>query len=310
MKNYKIAALYKFVSLADYVALQKKWLPVFEERGILGTVLLAEEGLNGTITGEPKQLDAVLAFLREDERLADLEAKFSYADFPPFYRLKIRLKKEIVTIGRPEADPLCKVGTYVDAKEWNALISDPEVLLVDTRNSYEYDIGTFKGALNPFIETFRDFPEYVETQLDPKKHKRVAMFCTGGIRCEKATAFLLQHDFEEVYHLKGGILKYLEEVPEEESLWEGECFVFDNRVAVNHDLEVGSYELCHACRHPISEAEMASEDYEPGASCPHCKELTSDEKKERARERQHQIELAKKRGDAHLGKIAFKSATP
>ncbi|MBT5654128.1 MAG: rhodanese-related sulfurtransferase, partial [Alphaproteobacteria bacterium] len=219
----------------------------------------------------------------------------------PFYRLKIRLKKEIVTLGRPEANPNKVVGTYVAPEDWNALIQDPEVLVLDTRNEYEMDIGTFKGAKNPHTVNFREFPDYVEKNLDPKKHKRVATFCTGGIRCEKATSYMLQQGFEEVYHLKGGILKYIEDIPEEESLWEGDCFVFDGRVSVTHKLKEGDYAQCFGCRHPVSEEEMKSPDYKPGVSCPHCIHERSAAQRARAQERQNQILLAKRRKVPHLG---------
>ena len=219
----------------------------------------------------------------------------------PFYRTKVKLKKEIVTMGVEGIDPREVVGTYVKPTDWNALISDPEVVLVDTRNDYEVQIGTFEGALNPNTETFREFPEYVANNLDPEKNKKVAMFCTGGIRCEKSTAYLKEQGFEEVYHLEGGILKYLEEVPEQETMWQGECFVFDNRVAVNHSLEKGQYDQCHACRMPITEQEMQSEQYEKGISCPHCFDKVTDEQRARFAERQRQVELAKERGEDHIG---------
>lgn len=270
---------------------------------IKGTLLLAEEGINGTVAGSREGIDALLTYLKKDPRLADLDHKESFADEMPFYRMKVRLKKEIVTLGVPGVDPNEKVGTYVAPQDWNAIISDPEVVVIDTRNSYEYDIGTFKGAVDPKTETFREFPEYVSRNLDPQKHKKVAMFCTGGIRCEKASSFMLQQGFEEVYHLQGGILKYLETVPEEESLWEGECFVFDERVSVKHGLHEGSYEFCRACRQPIGEKEKASPLYQHGVSCPHCHGTKSEEQLKSAAERQKQIDLAKKRGEKHIGTV-------
>ena len=215
--------------------------------------------------------------------------------------MKVKLKKEIVTMGVEDIDPNKDVGTYVDAADWNALISDPDVILVDTRNHYEFEIGTFKGAIDPKTETFREFPAYAKANLDPQKHKKVAMFCTGGIRCEKSTAYMKQQGFDEVYHLKGGILKYLEDVPKEESLWEGECFVFDNRVAVNHALEKGSYDQCHACRFPITEEDKRSPMYQPGVSCPRCYESRSDKQISRFKERQKQMELARDRDESHIG---------
>ncbi|MTJ51273.1 rhodanese-related sulfurtransferase [Anabaena sp. UHCC 0253] len=286
-----VAALYKFVSLPDYKELQAPLLSFCQSQGIKGTILLASEGINGTIAGSRQEIDGVLAFLRTDSRFADLEHKESYTEIPPFERLKVRLKPEIVTLGLPEVNPNEKVGTYVTPEEWNDLISNPEVTVIDTRNDYEVTIGTFKGAKNPQTETFRDFPQYVEQHLDSHKHKKVAMFCTGGIRCEKASSYLLSQGFEEVYHLKGGILKYLEEVPQENSLWEGECFVFDERVAVRHGLEMGSYELCFCCGHPISEDDKSLPKYEEGISCPHCFDSLTEEKRVRQQEKWKQFQL-------------------
>jgi len=235
MTGIVVSALYKFVTLDDYATLRKPLLKLMEEHQLKGTLLLAKEGINGTIAGDRKGIDALLAWLRADPRFADIETKESYEQAMPFYRSKVKLKKEIVTMGIDGIDPKNIVGTYVKPKDWNALISDPDVLLIDTRNDYEVKIGAFKGAVNPETETFREFSQYVKQQLDPAKHKKVAMYCTGGIRCEKSTAYLKEQGFENVYHLQGGILKYLEEVPAEQSEWQGECFVFDNRVAVNHN---------------------------------------------------------------------------
>ena len=271
-----------------------------------GTLLLAAEGINGTIAGSRKSIDAVVGWLSQDERFKGLETKESSVDENPFYRTKVKLKKEIVTMGVEGIDPKHIVGTYVKPKDWNALISDPDVLLVDTRNDYEVNIGTFKNAVNPQTETFREFPEYVDKHLDREKHKKVAMFCTGGIRCEKSTAFLKEQGFDEVYHLEGGILKYLEEVPEENTLWEGECFVFDNRVAVDHKLEKGQYDQCNACRFPITEDDKQSEHFVVGVSCPHCFDKSTEEQKARYAERQRQIDLASKRGEEHVGGDAAK----
>jgi UPF0176 protein len=301
MSKYLTAALYKFVSLPDYKALQAPILAACQRHHIKGTLLLAEEGINGTIAGLPEDIKAVLAYLRQDPRLADLEHKESYADEHPFYRMKVKLKKEIVTLGVQGVSPTKKVGTYVKPEDWNALISDPDIILIDTRNDYEVDIGTFKGAVDPKTTTFREFPEYVAKNLDKTKHKKVAMFCTGGIRCEKASSYMMDQGFEEVYHLQGGILKYLETVPEEESMWQGECFVFDQRVAVKHNLAVGDYDQCYACRHPLSPAEMQSEQYAPGISCPYCYEKLSAEKRASLSERQKQVALAKLRGETHIG---------
>jgi UPF0176 protein len=264
-------------------------------------LLLAAEGINGTIAGSRLGIDKVLDFLQQDERFAGLEVKESYVDDNPFYRTKVKLKKEIVTMGVQDIDPNEIVGTYVDAEDWNELISRPDVLLLDTRNKYEVEIGTFDGAVNPETDSFREFPEYVARHLDPGNHKKVAMFCTGGIRCEKSTAYLRQQGFDEVYHLKGGILKYLELVPESESKWQGECFVFDNRVTVNHKLEQGAYDQCHACRMPITEQDKESEYYQRGISCHHCCDKHTPDQVKRYAERERQIELAKQRGETHIG---------
>lgn len=276
-----VAAFYKFVRLPDYAELRSPLLELCLAQGIRGTILLAAEGINGTIAGTRQGIDAVLASLRSNDRFADLEHKESMAVEMPFDRLKVRLKREIVTLGLSGVDPTEQVGTYVEPQDWNDLITDPAVTLVDTRNQYEVDIGTFQGAKNPQTATFRQFPQFVEQQLDPTQHKKVALFCTGGIRCEKATAYLLAQGFEEVYHLKGGILKYLEEVPPESSLWQGECFVFDQRVAVQQGLELGTHEMCLSCGHPISESDKASIDYEAGISCPHCIDSLTPEKRDR-----------------------------
>lgn len=286
-----VAALYKFVSLPDFAEKQDPLLSYCQSQGIKGTILLAAEGINGTIAGSRPGVDSVLAFLRSDPRLADLEHKESYTEIQPFERMKVRLKAEIVTMGLPEVDPNQQVGTYVSPQEWNDLISDPEVVVIDTRNDYEVNIGTFKTAQNPQTKSFREFPEYVSKNLDPNQHKKVALFCTGGIRCEKASAFMLSQGFTEVYHLKGGILKYLESVPAQESLWEGECFVFDERVAVRHGLELGSHELCFCCGYPISEQDKATSQYEEGISCPHCFDSLTPEKRLRQQEKWKQYRL-------------------
>lgn len=301
MKPIVVCALYKFVTLADFESKRQPLLDFLSERDIRGTLLLASEGINGTVAGTREAIDEMLIFLKSDERLADLDYKESYDETNPFYRTKVRLKKEIVTLGIEGIDPLKSVGTYVAPKDWNELISDPETVLIDTRNDYEIGIGTFKNAVNPNTETFREFPDYVEKNLDPSKHRKVAMFCTGGIRCEKSTAYLKELGFENVFHLQGGILKYLEDVPAEDSMWEGECFVFDNRVAVSHDLRKSDYDQCHACRMPITEEDKRSDLYQKGISCPHCHDTYSKERKERFRERERQVELARKRGEDHIG---------
>ncbi|MBV6623952.1 MAG: rhodanese-related sulfurtransferase [Rivularia sp. (in: Bacteria)] len=283
-----VVALYKFVKLPDYAEKQQPLLSICKANEIKGTLLLAQEGINGTIAGSRQGIDAVIDFLRSDLRFTDLEYKESTAESPPFKRMKVRLKKEIVTLGLSAVNPNEKVGTYVNPKDWNQIISNPEVTVIDTRNDYEVSIGTFKRAENPQTESFREFPEYASKNLNPDKNKKVAMFCTGGIRCEKATSYLLSQGFEEVYHLKGGILKYLEEVPAEESLWEGECFVFDQRVAVRHGLEPGSYDMCQSCGHPISDDDKASSKYEEAISCPYCFDNLTEEKKAKMQEKKGQ----------------------
>ena len=296
-----VCALYKFVTLDDFETLRAPLHTTMITNGVKGTLLLAEEGINGTVSGSRAGIDALLNWLKQDPRLADISHKESYEATQPFYRTKVKLKKEIVTMGVEGIDPKRVVGTYVKPADWNALISDPGVILVDTRNDYEVEIGTFKGAIDPATKTFREFPQYVKENLDPEKHKKVAMFCTGGIRCEKSTAYLKEQGFDEVYHLEGGILKYLEEVPKEESLWEGECFVFDNRVTVDHDLKPGQYDQCHACRRPITGEDKASEHYIAGVSCPHCIDEYTDEQRERFRQRERQVQIARERGEEHIG---------
>jgi len=301
MPQIVVCALYKFVTLENYQALRQPLTDVMEANQIRGTLLLAVEGINGTVAGPRQGIDNLLNWLRSDLRLADLDCKESVTSQSPFKRTKVKLKKEIVTMGVPGIDPKQVVGTYVAPKDWNSLVDDPEVLLVDTRNDYEFQVGTFKNAINPNTTSFREFPEFVKQHLDPNTHKKVAMFCTGGIRCEKASSYMLDQGFDEVFHLQGGILKYLETVPEEQSMWEGECFVFDQRVAVKHNLEVGEFDQCYACRHPLSPAEMQSEQYVAGISCPHCYDKVSEEKRARLLERQKQVTLAKQRGETHIG---------
>jgi len=295
-----IAALYRFVRLEDFEILRAPLLKIMLEREVRGTLLLASEGINGTIAGRAEDIDFLLNYLRTDERLHDLECKLSYDDEMPFYRSRVKLKREIVTMGVEDIDP-AQGGIYVDPTDWNALISDPEITLVDTRNSYESAIGSFENAIHPQTDSFREFPQYVKQNLDPAINRKVAMFCTGGIRCEKSTAYLRQQGFDEVYHLRGGILKYLEDVPEAESKWRGECFVFDNRVSVNHDLEKGSYDQCHACRLPITKDDKLSDSYLPGVSCPACHDSRSDAEKNRFHEREKQVRLARNRGEQHIG---------
>ena len=269
---FRVAALYRFASLPDHEALRSELAAFCCERGIRGTLLLAAEGINGTVAGTPEAIEALIEHLGEKPALKGLEVKYSTASEMPFHRMKVRLKKEIVTMGVPEVDPVNQAGTYVEPAEWNSLISDPETVVVDTRNAYKTAIGTFSRAVDPETETFRDFPAWAERNLNRLKGRKVAMFCTGGIRCEKATAYMKLIGVDDVYHLKGGILKYLEEVPAEESLWEGECFVFDERVSVRHGLEEGEATLCGACRHPLTPQDRASPLFQEGIACPHCAE--------------------------------------
>lgn len=304
MKPIVVAALYQFVSLDDPKSLQPLLLNFLNDHDIRGTLILANEGINGTVSGTRDCIDGLYRWFKQHSKLKDVKAKESFHDEQPFYRTKVKLKKEIVTMGVEGIDPKKVVGTYVKPADWNALISDPDVVLIDTRNDYEVDIGTFKGAVNPKTDTFREFPDYVAENLDPTKQKKVAMFCTGGIRCEKSTAYLKEQGFDEVYHLEGGILKYLENVPETDSMWEGDCFVFDNRVSVGHELKVGDFELCHACRKPLSVNDRNHEHFKEGESCHHCYGQITEQQKQRYKERQKQLELAQRRGEYHLGKDA------
>lgn len=301
MSDIVVAAMYRFVTIDNPDALRGPLLNVMHKHGVRGTVLVASEGINGTLAGSREGIDALLDWLRADPRLADLDCKESVTGEMPFARTKVKLKQEIVTMGVPGIDPNHVVGTYVEPRDWNELINDPEVTLIDTRNDYEFEVGTFRGAINPHTTSFREFPEYISEHLDPERHRKVAMFCTGGIRCEKSTAYLKEQGFDEVYHLKGGILKYLEDVPEDDSAWQGECFVFDERVTVDHQLNRGHYNQCHACRRPISEQDMRSDKYIKGESCPHCFDSRSDAQRERYREREKQVALASKRGEPHIG---------
>ncbi len=291
-----VAALYHFAALPDFRDMQQPLKEQCLALGIRGTLLLAEEGINGTISGSREGIDAILAYIRSDARLAVLEHKESFSGQHPFRRMKVKLKKEIVTLGVPGVDPNRLVGTYVDPEDWNALISDPDVVVIDTRNDYEVALGTFRNAVDPHTHSFREFPGYVREHFDPGRHRKVAMFCTGGIRCEKASSFMLGEGYAEVFHLKGGILKYLEKVKPEESLWEGECFVFDHRVGVTHGLGEGASEMCFGCGHPVKPEERESADYEEGVSCMHCAATVTDDRKARLRERMHQITLARARG--------------
>ena len=303
--SVQVAAFYGFTAMAELAPLQQELRDLAEAGAVRGTILLAEEGVNGTISGPEAGVQAVLARLRQLPGLAGLEAKFSEAPDQAFHRLKVRIKREIVTMGCPTVKPAEQVGTYVPPQQWDALIRDPDTLVVDTRNAYEVAVGTFEGAIDPRTESFREFPAWVERELRPlveqRQPKAIAMFCTGGIRCEKSTAYLLQQGFANVHHLQGGILRYLAEMPEQGSSWQGECFVFDQRVSVNHRLEPGRYSLCHACGMPLAPAEQEHPAYRKGVSCPHCIERFSDVDRARFAERQRQMQLARERGQQHIG---------
>lgn len=304
MNKTIVCAMYKFVALENYQDLRTPLYEVMISNSIKGTLLLAQEGINGTVSGSREGIDNLVNWLNTDARINPISCKESLHEEQPFYRTKVKLKNEIVTMGVEGINPRQTVGTYVKPSQWNKLISDPDVTVIDTRNDYEIEIGTFEHAINPHTETFREFPKYVKSELDPKQHKKVAMFCTGGIRCEKSTAYLKEQGFEEVYHLEGGILKYLEDIPKEQSLWKGDCFVFDNRVAVNHDLEKSHYDQCYACRLPITAEDKTSPQYEAGVSCPHCFGKHSDDQLARFREREKQVQLAKERNEVHVGSEA------
>lgn len=296
-----VCALYHFTRFLDHVSLKAPLLDLCNAHGVKGSLLLAREGINGTISGSRAGIDAVLLHIRNLPGCADLEWKESYAEEPPFGRMKVKLKREIVTMGVPDVDPKARVGHYVEAKDWNDLISAPDVAIIDTRNDYEVAIGTFAGAVDPLTKSFREFPAWWDENKHRFHNKRIAMFCTGGIRCEKSTNFLISQGVEDVFHLKGGILKYLEDVPEEKSLWQGECFVFDGRVSVGHGLKPGQNESCGACRRAVTPDDRAHPAYEKGVCCPACIDEYSAEDRVRFRERQKQMDLAAARGETHLG---------
>lgn len=299
--SYVVAALYHFADLPDYQSLVGKVEAECKKLKIQGTLLLASEGINGTIAGSRTGIDAILNYLREIPGLAPLVHKESFCETAPFFRMKVKERKEIVTMGVEGVRPVDLVGTYVEPKDWNELISQDDVVLIDTRNDFEYRVGRFAHAVDPDTVSFTEFPGYVETNLSPKKNKRVAMYCTGGIRCEKATSHMLEQGYEEVYHLKGGILKYLEEIPKEESLWHGECFVFDRRVSVGHGLDVGSFELCHGCQSPLSEEQREHEQFTFGVACEYCADTLTPERRVGLEMRLSQMRLAEERGEDHLG---------
>lgn len=300
MSRWSVAAFYRFARLKDPAALRGPILEFCQAHAVCGSILLAAEGINGTIAAPPQHLPVVMAEIARLTGLSDIDIKYSSAEEAPFLRLKVKLKAEIVTLGVP-ADPLQQVGTYVEPQDWNDLISDPEVLVIDTRNHFEVEIGSFARAVDPMTQSFSQFPEYVRQNLDPAKHRKVAMFCTGGIRCEKATAYMLEQGFPEVYHLKGGILNYLEKVPEADSLWHGGCYVFDQRVALGHGLAISGQEVCHGCRLPLAAEARHHPDFEEGVCCPSCAPALTAAQKASARERWRQVQLAAARGDRHLG---------
>lgn len=300
--TYTIHALYHFGPLPQFEHLREPLFELCQRNGVMGILLLAHEGVNGTIAGPPDVMDEVISSIREITGFANLETKISHAPYMPFLRLKVRLKKEIVTIGDDTVDPTKRVGTYVEPEKWNELISDPDVVVLDTRNDFEVRIGSFEGAIDPHTTSFGEFPEFVKKNFDPTKHKKIAMFCTGGIRCEKASSYMLDQGFEEVYHLKGGILKYLETIPEDNSKWHGDCFVFDRRIGVGHGLKINEdLSQCGGCRTPLNAQDRTSNAYEEGVSCPYCINLMTPEQKRSARERHKQMQLARERGQAHLG---------
>jgi len=298
---YLTAAFYRFVALADAPAFRDRVQAECDAHGIQGVVLVAHEGINGTVAGRPEAVRHLLAWLRADPRLAELEHKEALGDKAPFYRMRVRFKPEIVTLGVPEVDPVNQVGSYVAARDWNRLIGDPDVVVIDTRNDYEVAIGTFEGAVNPHTASFRELPQWVDSHADMLRGKKIAMFCTGGIRCEKSTALMRQRGYDEVYHLQGGILKYLETVGEADSLWRGECFVFDERVAVGHGLAQGTHALCYGCRLPLGPADRQSPLYRPGVSCPHCHGSKDERQLQGFEERHRQGELARQRQQRHVG---------
>lgn len=301
MTDIVVAAFYHFTPFEDLPALRESLLAQLSAHDLKGTVLLAPEGVNGTLAGSREGIDAALEALRALPNSRTLEHKESHAESMPFTRLKVRLKKEIVTMKVPGVDPASIVGTYVAPEDWNSLITDPDTVVIDARNDFEVKMGTFEGAINPETTSFSELPQWLEDRRAEWDGKKVAMFCTGGIRCEKATSFLKERGIDDVFHLKGGILKYLETVPEAKSSWNGECFVFDYRVSVKHGLELGDYDVCHACRSPLTVAERESSNYVPGISCDHCIDQRSDEQRERYAARQDQIKRAKEKGEVHLG---------
>ena len=304
-KHYTVAAFYQFASLNNILSLQTELKKLCQRNKIFGTILLASEGINGTVAGKQSSINCLFKWLGEQPSFSEIQVKYSNSDSQAFNRLKVRIKKEIVTMGKTDINPNNVVGTYIKPENWNDFINDPETLIIDTRNDYEIAIGTFKNSTNPQTQSFREFPDWVKTELDTlpdnKRPKQIAMFCTGGIRCEKASSYLVQKGYENIFHLEGGILKYLETISEKDSTWLGDCFVFDQRVSVEHGLVPGKYKMCHACRLPLAPEELKSKNYQPGISCPKCFGSHTQEQQKRFKERQHQVELAKQRGATHIG---------
>ena len=304
-RHYTVAAFYQFASLNNILSLQTELKKLCQRNEIFGTILLASEGINGTVAGKQSSINCLFKWLREQPSFNEIQVKYSNSDSQVFNRLKVRIKKEIVTMGKTDINPNNVVGTYIQPENWNDFINDPETLIIDTRNEYEIAIGTFKNSTNPQTQSFREFPDWVKAELDilpdNKRPKQIAMFCTGGIRCEKATSYLVQKGYENVFHLEGGILKYLEIIPEKDSTWLGDCFVFDQRVSVEHGLAPGKYKMCHACRLPLAPEDLKSKNYQPGVSCPKCYGSHTPKQQKRFKERQYQVELAKERGVTHIG---------
>ena len=304
-RRYTVTAFYQFASLNNILSLQTELKKLCQRNEIFGTILLASEGINGTVAGKQSSINCLFKWLREQPSFNEIQVKYSNSDNQAFNRLKVRIKKEIVTMGKTDINPNNVVGTYIKPENWNDFINDPETLIIDTRNDYEIAIGTFKNSTNPQTQSFREFPDWVKTELDTlpdnKRPKQIAMFCTGGIRCEKASSYLVQKGYENIFHLEGGILKYLETIPETDSTWLGDCFVFDQRVSVEHGLAPGKYKMCHACRLPLAPEELKSKNYQPGVSCPKCYGSHTPEQQKRFKERQYQVELAKERGVTHIG---------
>ena len=304
-KHYTVAAFYQFASLNNILSLQTELKKLCQRNEIFGPILLASEGINGTVAGKQSSINCLFKWLGEQPSFSEIQVKYSNSDSQAFNRLKVRIKKEIVTMGKTDINPNNVVGTYIKPENWNDFINDPETLIIDTRNDYEIAIGTFKNSTNPQTQSFREFPDWVKTELDTlpdnKRPKQIAMFCTGGIRCEKASSYLVQKGYENIFHLEGGILKYLETIPETDSTWLGDCFVFDQRVSVEHGLAPGKYKMCHACRLPLAPEDLKSKNYQPGVSCPKCYGSHTPEQQKRFKERQYQVELAKERGVTHIG---------